>query len=327
MHFDPTIHNLILEGLRPMDGFLRDPEVNELSLNADGLIFVERRGIRDRRPVKVSDTDMKMLTRALANAMNQDISKGKRPILDADFFEPAYGKLRLAYVGAPVSAFGNGFMSIRKAAFRTYSLEDMVANDTMAQELADELVKIIEAGDLNIIVAGGTGTGKTTLLNALIQKIPETDRIGTLEDTQELVVPQPDKFQVIAHEELGVPMEALLTASLRHRPDRLIVGELRRAVDAYAAVKVMNTGHAGCMTTLHANSAEDGLVRLENLYAEALPPGVQVPTSSIKNLLSRFIGVAISVQRVGDRRRITQALYVKGLNHENDYAFEPIVAH
>ena len=208
-------------------------------------------------------------------------------------------------------------MTIRKFRRDKYQIEDLIANGTMTEALAEFLRACVQQR-LNIVISGGTGTGKTTLLNALSAYIPHNERVITIEDPIEMKLQQ---SHVIALEARPPNIEGknevtqrdLVRNALRMRPDRIIIGEVRGA-EAFDMLQAMNTGHEGSLTTIHANSPRDALVRIENMVMMA---GFDLPVRAIREQIASALQIVIQLTRFSDgRRRVTQVTEIIGREGE-----------
>ena len=290
---------------------LDDPSVVEIMLNPDGAIWLDYHG-RGRMDTgqTMSVSEAERVVRLVGSHIGQEVTC-KRPVVSAEL--PGGGE-RFEGVIPPVTAAP--CFAIRKPAARVFSLEDYVVDGTLTLLQADALRKAIIARR-NILIVGGTGSGKTTLANALLSEIAETgDRVVILEDTRELQCAAPDKVSLRTQAGL-VSMADLVRSTLRLRPDRIIVGEVR-GPEALDMLKAWNTGHPGGIATVHANSARGGLTRLEQLVSEA---SAQTPYP----LIAEAINVIVFITGRGDARRIQTICEVT--RHDGaDYLLAPLGA-
>jgi pilus assembly protein CpaF len=214
-------------------------------------------------------------------------------------------------------------LTVRKFTHR-FSLDELVEVGTVSAELARELGEAVRSRR-NVLISGGTGTGKTTLLNAVAAQIPKADRIVVIEDTAEIHLEKPNLVRFEARravlplgQEAPLPpvtIAELLRATLRHRPDRILLGEVRGA-EAFDLLQALNTGHAGSLSTIHANSAEQALTRLAHCVLMA---NVGLPHPSIREAIALAIQTVVHVERVQDRRRVTQVMHVRGYDTRSDH--------
>lgn len=308
----------ILPFLRPIEDLLVDPTVTEVMVNSGGRrVFVERMGTLER--VADRTLEVRNLTVAIKNiarACGDEISE-QQPILDARLEDGS----RVAAMFPPCSVDGPT-LTVRKFTHR-YSLDELVAVGTMTSRVAMQLQTAVD-GRKNILVSGGTGTGKTTLLNALAAKIPASDRIVLIEETSEILIDKPNLVRFEARRAqvpLGqeAPLQAvtiadLLRATLRHRPDRILVGEVR-GPEAFDLLQALNTGHLGSLSTIHANSAEQALTRLAHCVLTA---NVGLPHHSTREAIAFAIHLVIHIARVDGRRLVTDIVAVRGYDVPTD---------
>jgi pilus assembly protein CpaF len=318
----------ILPFLDPIKDLLIDPEITEVMVNAGGrAVFVEQRGIV--QPVLSRTVDEKLLTVAIKNiarTCGDEISE-EQPILDARLEDGS----RVAAMFRPCSINGPT-LTIRRFS-RRYSLADLVAVDSVPMHAATLLEDAV-AGRQNVLISGGTGTGKTTLLNALAATIPDAARIALIEETSEILLEKPNCFRFEARRARApfggdsgvsaVTIADLLRATLRHRPDRIIVGEVRGG-EAFDLLQALNTGHLGSMTTIHGNSAEQALTRLAHCVVSA-PVGLS--HGSIREAIALAIQVVVHIARDDGHRRITEVIALRGYDVRSDrFTVESLYAH
>ena len=251
-----TGFELILPFLRPIEHLILDPEISEIMINGPEHVFVERAGLIEAVPkVNLTPKSLEVAARNIARRLGDDISEEK-PILDSRLPDGS----RVAAVIPPCSLQGVT-LTIRKFNAKHFQIEDLIRIGTMTQDLAEFLRKAV-VGRQNVLISGGTGTGKTTLLTILANFIPQHERILVIEDTAEIQITTPNLVHFEARREQNglraVTIRDLLKASLRHRPDRILLGEIRGA-EAFDLLQLLNTGHAGTISTVHANSAQQAL--------------------------------------------------------------------
>ncbi len=289
---------------------LADPAVLEVMVNPDGKLWIDRaaQGRADTGE-RLGAAEVERIIRLVAAHARREVND-RAPIVSAEL--PESGE-RFEGVMSPISPFP--CFSIRKPAEILFKLADYVTAGIMSPIQADVLVKAV-AEHQNIVVVGGTSSGKTTLVNALLAEVAGHDeRVIILEDTRELRCAASDV--VTLRTKPGVASLAdLVRSTLRLRPDRIIVGEVRGA-EALDMLKAWNTGHPGGITTLHANSALLALYRLEQLIQEAV---VTVP----RDLIACTIDVVVYLDGRGDKRRVTGVFELDGLNDEGEYALTPL---
>ncbi len=302
----------ILPFLSPIADLLVDPEITEVMVNAGGRrVFVERAGVLEAVPARtVDERHLSVAIKNIARTCGDEISEDE-PILDARLEDGS----RVAAMFPPCSVSGPT-LTIRRFT-RRYSLEDLIAVGSVPVDAAG-LLRTAVANRQNILISGGTGTGKTTLLNALAGLIPNTDRIALLEETSEILIEQPNyvRFEARrARAPLGgsvavsaVTIADLLRATLRHRPDRIIVGEVRGA-EAFDLLQALNTGHLGSMTTIHANSGEQALTRLAHCVVSG---NVGLPHGAIREAIALAIHLVVHIARDAAQRRVTEVMALRG---------------
>lgn len=308
----------ILPFLRPIEDLLRDPRVTEVMVNQGGAtVFVERDGRLESEPNRrLEPRNLAVAIKNIARACGDEISD-IQPVLDARLEDGS----RVAAMFPPC-AVGGPALTIRKFT-RRYSLDDLVAVGALTAALALDLTAAVE-GHRNILISGGTGTGKTTLLNALASHIADADRIVVIEETAEIHLDKPNllrfearRTQLPLGQEQPLPavtIADLVRATLRHRPDRVIVGEVRGG-EAFDLLQALNTGHLGSLTTIHANSAEQALTRLAHCVLAA---NVGLPHHSIREAIALAINVVVHVARTVTGRRVTQVARVCGYDASTD---------
>jgi pilus assembly protein CpaF len=308
----------ILPFLRPIEDLLTDASITEIMVNDGGRnVFVERQGTMQR--VADRSLEVRNLTVAIKNiarACGDEISDAQ-PLLDARLEDGS----RVAAMFPPCSVTGP-VLTIRKFT-RRYCLDDLVHIGTLSPEAARALTAAVKRQQ-NILISGGTGTGKTTMLNALAALVPASDRIVVIEETAEIHLDKPNllrlearRAQVALGNESPLPpvsITDLLRATLRHRPDRILLGEVRGA-EAFDLLQALNTGHLGSLSTIHANSAEQALMRLAHCVLTA---NVGLPHRSIREAIALAIHLVVHVARVDGHRRLTGIVSVRGFDATTD---------
>ena len=290
---------------------LADPSVVEIMQNPNGELWIERAGIgRESQGHILLAEKAERIIRLIASLSDFDVTR-EHPIVSAEL---PIGGQRFEGVMPPVALQPS--FAIRVPAAKVFMLEDYVSSQTMGKAAASILRKSIKAR-LNILVVGGTGSGKTTLTNALLAEIANEDhRVLILEDTRELQCAAKDCVSL--RTQPSVSMRDLVRSTLRLRPDRIVVGEVRGG-EALDLLKAWSTGHPGGVATVHANSAADGLDRLEQLVGEVT---ANVP----RKLISAAVNIVVGIENHGGVRRVTDILEVLGCNGENGtYRLRPMV--
>ena len=301
-----------LLGLGPIEPLLKDPTVSDVLVNTYNQVYVERNGKLEHTPVKFKDD------RHLLRIINKIVaSVGRRidesqPMVDARLEDGS----RVNAIIPPLAVDGP-LLSIRKFAKIPIHIEKMIEFGTLTPQIA-ELIEAIVRCRLNVLISGGTGSGKTTLLNAMSTFISDAERIVTIEDAAELQLQQSHVARLETRpsniEGKGeIAQRELVKNSLRMRPDRIIVGEVRGG-EAFDMLQAMNTGHDGSMTTIHANSCRDALSRLEQMIGMAR---IDIPLRSMRAQISSALQVVIQLQRMSDgRRRLTSIQEITGMEGE-----------
>jgi pilus assembly protein CpaF len=299
-------------GHGPLERLLADDTVTEIMVNGPADIWIERKGKLIPTSVRFADESH---LRRIINKMVAEV--GRRidesvPMVDARLPDGS----RVNAVIPPLSLSGP-LVTIRKFSKDRWNLEDLVRKDSLSLETADFLRRCVEA-ELNILVSGGTGTGKTTLLNALSTAIPDADRIITIEDSAELRLNQRHVLRLECRPsnvegEGEVEIRDLVRNSLRMRPDRIIVGEVRGA-EALDMLQAMNTGHDGSLCTAHANSARDALSRIETMVLMA---GYDLPLRAIRQQVCAALDLIVHLERLMDgTRRVTTITEVQRMESD-----------
>ena len=288
---------------------LDDPKVIEIMLNPDGRLWLDKLGEgRFDTGNRLSPEEAERVVRLVASHINQDVTS-KAPIISAEL--PGQGERFEGILPPIVSA---PCFSIRKGAVSVFTLEDYVKAGSLS-DAQSEALKYSVLSRQNILIAGGTSSGKTTLANALLSEISETgDRVLILEDTRELQCKAVDSVALRTHGQ-NVTLTDLVRSTLRLRPDRIIVGEVR-GPEALDMLKAWTTGHPGGVATVHANSAKAALSRLEQLILEGV---VVVPRS----LIAEAIDVIVFISGRGSKRSVETILRLVDVT-KNGYQFEPL---
>ena len=296
---------LILPFLRPIAHLIADPQITEVMVNGTGRVFIERRGLVEAVPdVTVREQNLRVAVRNLARVLGEDISE-ERPLLDSRLPDGS----RVAAALPPVS-LGGTTLTIRKFQSRSFLADELVQIGTLTRGQLASLRRSIEAR-YNILISGGTGTGKTTLLNALTAFLPPDDRLVLIEDTAELQLQASNVVRFEARrEQAGLPavtIRDLLRATLRHRPDRILLGAVRGG-EAFDLLQALNTGHSGTLSTIHANSAEQALSRFASCVMQA---GVDVPYQAVRLGMAECLQVLVHLERRHGQRVVTQVVRVR----------------
>jgi len=296
-------------GLGPIEPLILDPAITEVMVNAPDQVFYEKEGRLYLSSVRFRDQGhiMRIVERIVA-PLGRRVDEAS-PMVDARLADGS----RVNVIIPPVAP-KSPTVTIRKFQADKMTIEDLIAVGAMTRELAEFFRACVQVR-MNIIVSGGTGTGKTTMLNALSSFIPDTERIVTIEDPTELRLQQGHVVSLEARpaslEGKGeVTQRDLVRNSLRMRPDRIIVGEVRGG-EAFDMMQAMNTGHEGSLGTIHANSPRDAMARIENMILMA---GLDLPMRAIREQIASAIHVIVQIARLSDgTRRVTNVSEVTGM--------------
>jgi pilus assembly protein CpaF len=296
-------------GLGPLEPLLSDPTVSDILVNGANSVYVERRGkLEPTTIVFHNDAHLMNIIDRIVSAVGRRVDESS-PMVDARL---ADGSRVNAII--PPLAIDGPMLSIRRFAVERLGIADLLKYGTLTQPVADVLRAIV-IGRLNVVISGGTGAGKTTMLNVLSGFIPATERIVTIEDSAELQLQQPHIVRLETRppniEGKGeVPQRELLRNSLRMRPDRIVVGEVRGG-EALDMLQAMNTGHDGSLTTVHANTPRDALGRIETMVSMT---GISFPIRALRAQIASAINIVIQVQRSEDgRRRVVSVQEISGM--------------
>ncbi len=287
-----------MRGHGPLEPFLRDPTVNDILVNTFDHIYVERSGKLELTEARFKDNaHLKKIIDRIVNRMGRRVDE-TTPMVDARLPDGS----RVNAIIPPLSIDGP-VLSIRKFSKEPLELTDLIKYKSMPVEFGDVLQSIVR-GRQNILISGGTGSGKTTLLNCLSRFIPNDERIVTIEDAAELQLKQEHVVRLETRppnlEGKGeVTQRDLVKNSLRMRPDRIIIGEVRGA-EALDMLQAMNTGHDGSLATIHSNSPRDALMRLETMMYMA---GFNMTPASLKRYISSAIDIVVQIARLSDGTR------------------------
>jgi pilus assembly protein CpaF len=303
---------VILPFLRPIERLIRDDDVSEIMVNGSAAVFVERAGVIEAVPgVQITEKNLQVAARNIARALGDEVSEEK-PLLDSRLPDGS----RVAVVLPPCSV-GGTTLTIRKFHSRLFTADELVRIGTLPQAVLDQARDAILWND-NILISGGTGTGKTTLLNAIAAFIPNDDRLVLIEDTAEMQVNKPNIVRFEARREQpdlpAVTIRDLVRAALRHRPDRIILGEVRGG-EAFDLLQALNTGHSGTLSTIHANSAAQALNRLANCVLQS---GVELPYAAIRSAIADSIQLVMHIARRDGRRTVNELLRIDGYDHSGE---------
>jgi pilus assembly protein CpaF len=296
-------------GLGPLEPLLDDDTVTDIMVNGPDRVFVERRGKLVLSAARFRDTShVGTIAQRIAAAVGRRVDESS-PMVDARLADGS----RVNIIFPPL-ALNGACISIRKFSRKSITLDTLVANGSATPQMS-KLLRVAAAVRLNVIISGGTGAGKTTLMNAMSQMINETERIITVEDAAELQLQQPHVVSLETRppnlEGRGeVTMRDLVRNALRMRPDRLIIGEVRGA-EAFDMLQAMNTGHDGSMSTIHSNTTRDAVTRIENMVQMGQP---NLPLIAIRTQIVSAVNLIVQLERMRDGvRRISQITELVGL--------------
>src|SRR5262245_21563792 len=299
-------------GYGPLERLLADDSITEIMVNGPGEIWIERQGRLYETTVRFTDTSH---LRRIINRMVAQIGRRideSSPMVDARLPDGS----RVNAIIAPLSLSGP-LLTIRKFSRKRLGLDDMVNINTLTAESIDFLQRCIQA-QLNILISGGTGSGKTTLLNALSAAVPDSERIVTIEDAAELQLKQRHVLRLESRPpniegEGQIAIRDLVRNSLRMRPDRIIVGEVRGA-ESLDMLQAMNTGHDGSLSTIHSNSPRDAMHRVETMVLMA---GFDLPLRAIRQQISSALDLIVHLERLEDgSRRVTAITEVQRMESD-----------
>lgn len=310
----------LLPFLQPIESLLLDDTVTEIMVCSPRQVWVERQGLlEDCPPPEWTDRELQRALVQIARSLDQDISAAE-PLLDARLPDGS----RVAAAVPPVTPAP--LLTIRKHGGRTFTVDDLVENGTLPPAVLETARHILAARG-NILIAGSTGSGKTTLMAALLNDLEVGERFLIIEDTAELRLEQPHQVRLEARRAApgrqAVTIRELVRHSLRHRPDRLVVGEVRGA-EAWDLLQALNTGHGGAISTIHANSAEDALMRLATcaLMQEA---SSAVPWPALAAIVGAVTDLVIHIARWQGVRMVAETLRVRGYDPAGqDWRTEPV---
>lgn len=305
------LQNEIL-GLGPLEPLLADPSISEIMVNGYDTVFVERQGKLELTNIRFGDNEhLTKIIDKIVSRVGRRIDESS-PMADARLPDGS----RVNAIIHPLALDGPS-LTIRRFAVTPLKINDLISKESLTQGMAELLAGMVKA-KINILISGGTGSGKTTLLNILSGYIPEDERIVTIEDTAELQLQQRHVVRLETRppniEGVGeVSMRTLVKNSLRMRPNRIVVGEVR-GEEVIDMLQAMNTGHDGSLTTVHANTPRDALGRLDNLMSMG---GLNMPARSQRQQICSAINVIVQVNRMADgSRKVTSISELSGMEGE-----------
>jgi pilus assembly protein CpaF len=327
---------VFFESLRPLREHFEATDVAEIMVNNFNSVWIERRGQMHRLDLTLNQATLNGAILSLAASVEKSARAGTaQGIINA-----GHKGLRIAAVMRPTAIDGHA-LSIRKHSNRQLSLTDYVAMGAFARvnarhEQSDEgiffpgieneslmaAVRELVIRRKNILVAGGTSTGKTTFLNALAAQVPEDQRVITIEDTMELKLQVPNLVRFLSNPDKGVTTQALVALCLRFRPDRIIVGEVRSG-EAFDFIQALSTGHDGGLGSIHSNDARGGLSRLESLAMLGIPPGSRWDLADMRKAIADCFHYVIHLRRTGELRHVSEIIEIKGFK-DGDYVLNRV---
>lgn len=306
-------------GLGPLEPLLADPTITEIMVNEPSVVFIEREGRLEEAEVKFRDeAHLRHVIDRIVAPIGRRIDESS-PLVDARLPDGS----RVNAVIPPL-AIGGPALTIRKFSREPFTLERLVRLGTISPVIASFLETTVR-DRYSVIISGGTGGGKTSSLNALGFCIPDEERLITIEDSAEL---QLDHHNLVSLESRPpniegrgeIPIRQLVRNALRMRPDRIIVGEVRGG-EAFDMLQAMNTGHRGSLTTLHANSPTDALIRLESMVLMA---GFELPVTAIRRMIAGAVEIIVQQDRLADGRRVMTAVCELGRESAEDVTIHPL---
>src|SRR5438093_4851800 len=299
-------------GLGPLEPLLQDPGINDILVNGHKLVYVERAGVLEETNIRFKDdTHLMHIIDKIVSGVGRHIDESS-PMVDARLADGS----RVNVIIPPLAIDGP-HLSIRRFGHIAVSENDLLTNATITPQML-ELIKGAVKARLNIVISGGTGAGKTTLLNVLSRYISDTERIVTIEDSAELIMKQRHVVRLECRpanvEGTGaIKQRQLLINSLRMRPDRIVVGEVR-GEEALDMLQAMNTGHDGSLTTVHANNPRDAISRMETM---AWMANLNLPEKPVRRRIASAVSIVIQVARMSDgTRRVTHLTEITGMEED-----------
>ncbi|HYF04792.1 MAG TPA: CpaF family protein [Patescibacteria group bacterium] len=296
-HLRKRLHNRIFS-FGVLTDILTDQEVTEVMVNGPEHVYIERQGILSRADVRFeSEEELLMVINRIVSEVGRRVD-ASQPLCDARLADGS----RVNVIIPPLSLVGP-VLTIRRFPKNAMNLEDLVIKASLSPAMAEFLRACVRA-KLNVIISGGTGGGKTTLLNALGSEISKAERLLTIEDSAEMKIDHPHLISLEARQaniegQGEIPIRTLVKNALRMRPDRIIVGEIRGG-EALDMLQAMNTGHQGSLTTVHANAPLEALFRVETM---CLMSGVELPLSAVRQQVAQAVHVIVQQERLSDGNR------------------------
>jgi len=300
--------------LRPIWHFIEENGVQEVEINSPNDVWVERKGQHCKESIKLSKDQIESAIVVIARMAGAEHN--------AKLIDGRFDGFRIAATLPPVAVNG-ATISIRKHNPVVLSLDNYVESGQLSEEGKEYLISLVKARK-NILIAGGTGTGKTTFFNALVREVDQEERVVSIEDTHEIKVLVPNWVALEASPEFGVTCRSLLKHALRMRPDRVFLGEVRGG-EAYDLLQAANTGHDGVMSTIHANNCNSTPTRFENLVLQA---GENLEPMAIRQQIAMVFDAIVHIERVRGKRYIGEIALVEGFNTDNNqYQLKRVYKH
>jgi pilus assembly protein CpaF len=290
-------------GLGPIEPLLADPGISDILVNTYNQIYVERKGVLEKSPIRFrSNAHLMRIIDKIASSVGRRVDESS-PMVDARLADGS----RVNAIIPPLAVDGP-ILSVRKFSVDPYTMSNLVTFRSLTPGMAEFLEAAIKAR-VNVLISGGTGTGKTTMLNAMSASIPDRERIVSIEDSAELQLQQPHVVRLETRppniEGKGeITQRDLVRNSLRMRPDRIIVGEVRGA-EALDMLQAMNTGHEGSLSTIHANTPRDALTRLEHMVGMT---GITIPQPVVRQQIAAALHLIVNIERLVDGRRVVSSV-------------------
>ncbi|KPV40099.1 pilus assembly protein CpaF [Thiohalorhabdus denitrificans] len=299
-------------GLGPLEPLLADPTVNDILVNTSQTVYVERAGRLEEASARFQNDDHLMrIIDKIVSGIGRRIDESS-PMVDARLADGS----RVNAVIPPIAVDGP-MLSIRKFSEDPLTMENLVERKSLTAGMADFLRSAVRSR-VNVLISGGTGTGKTTLLNAMSGSIPEWERVVTIEDSAELQLQQPHVVRMETRPpniegEGEITQRDLVRNALRMRPDRMVLGEVR-GEEALDMLQAMNTGHEGSLTTIHANTPRDSMTRLDHMVGMT---GISIPPNVIRHQISSALHLVVQLERLMDGRRLVSSIQeITGMEEE-----------
>lgn len=311
--YKQQILSQLKDTLAPLRPFFEDEAVNEIMVNAPHDVFVAKGGRKHKIDVQLSAAAINAAITLLATLVAAEVGeKSNRRILSARL--PGF---RVEAIMAPVAVNGPS-MCIRRHASRVFTLEEYVARGTLSERYAELLTAAVRKRE-NFLIVGGTGSGKTTLMNTVLALIPQEERLFVIESVHELQVESPNHVLVECDEDGGVNARKAVRTAMRYAPDRIVIGELR-GPEAHDWLDAANTGHPGSGATIHANSAPRALPRLENLLLMA---NMGVPHEAVRTSIAETVNLMVYIEQRDGLRRVSGISRLHGFDRSRgEYQIE-----